>query len=66
MQLFTVSKRGSGPGAVLANFRGVLIKMLARSLSAASCSRSTSCSLGLLLALAQPASNALTGCLLHW
>ena len=35
--------------------------MLARSLSAASCSRSTSCSLGLLLALAQPARNA-TSC----
>ena len=33
--------------------------MLARSLSAASCSRSTSCSLALLLALAQPARNAL-------
>lgn len=37
--------------------------MLARSLSAASCSRSTSCSLGLLLALAQSArQNALTSC----
>ena len=38
------------------------VPMLVRSLSAASCSRSTSCSLGLLLALAQPTRNALTCC----